>query len=198
MSELDLHPRPRQTRSVARLRILRDESLESPALDCLPCRRSVGFQTPDGKHHLRVGDRFLKDGASSYEGKGADILPPYLEDVEGDEHRGGAEDARVGVPEEMEPGDELLVEDSDFPVEDEDIGTELRDGGGDFREAAGMVNGIPTEEADAPGVCSRPSEAVKNQEVCVLPLSSVTLSYGRMREKKERAHTSRRMTGGPD
>ena len=48
----------------------------------------------------------------------------------------------------MEPGDEVLVEDGDFAVEDEDVRTELRDTGGDLGEAAGMVDGIPTEEAD--------------------------------------------------
>ena len=88
----------------------------------------------------------------------------------------------------MEPGDEVLVEDGDFAVEDEDVRTELRDGGCYLVETASVVDGIPTEEAEAPGVCPRPSEAVKNREVCVLPLSSLTSFNVRMREK-EREHT---------
>ena len=74
-------------------------------------------------------------------------MPSDLQDVERDEHRRGAEDARVGVPEEREAGDELFVEDGDFPVEDKDVGTELRDSGGDLGGATGGVDGIPTEEA---------------------------------------------------
>jgi len=39
-----------------------------------------------------------------------------LQDVEGDQHGRRTEDARVGAPEEMETGDEMLVEDGNFAV----------------------------------------------------------------------------------
>jgi len=53
-------------------------------------------------------------------------VTPNLEDVERDEHGWGAQDARIGIAEEMEAAHELLVEDRDLAVQDQDVRSQLR------------------------------------------------------------------------
>jgi hypothetical protein len=63
-----------------------------------------------------------------------------LENVEADVHRRRAQEAAVGVTEEMEAAHQVLVEDRDLAIEDQDVGAQLRDRSGELAEARGVIS----------------------------------------------------------
>ena len=111
-----------------------------------------------------------------------------MEDVEGDEHWWGAEDSAVGVPDEMKAGDEMLVEAATSPSRTMTSGRRFATAAATSGKRRVWSTAFRLRRLTLPASILVHSEAVKNREVCVVPLSSITSFNVRMREE-EREHT---------
>jgi hypothetical protein len=103
---------------------------------------------------------------------GPKIAGTDLDQIEGNERRRHHNLAGWrGIGQEVEAGDELLVEDGDFTVEDGAAGWEPGDGAGDVGEALGMVLPGPAHLSDGrgqhvdPTTCDQPSARARHSGV---------------------------------
>jgi hypothetical protein len=111
-----------------------------PALDCLLLRlQPVLREPPHREHQLAVGDDVLHPGAAVTERLSGQVTAVLVQQLENHEDRRRGDSLRVRLPQPVEPGPELAVEDGHLAIEYERSAWQRGNRNGEFWGSAAYV-----------------------------------------------------------